>query len=102
MQTVLCMKIEELMELSIHYNTPLSSSAAVERLFSIGKDILKPKCSGCGFSANHFEMLALLEGNKLILLQRLSYQNRTFVWFHNTKMNDFDLNTHHGALHVKS
>ena len=38
-----------------------ASSAAVERLFSIGKDILKPK--RCGLSDNHFEMFSLLKGN---------------------------------------
>ena len=38
-----------------------ASSAAVERLFSIGKDILKP--TRCGLSDTHFEMLSFLEGN---------------------------------------
>ena len=69
------MKIEELMEL-IHYNTALPSKVpapnkalflirptawifftganTVERLLSIGKDILKPK--RCGLRENHFEM----------------------------------------------
>ena len=36
-----------------------ASSAAVERLFSMGKDILKPKRSG--LSDEHFEMLAFLK-----------------------------------------
>ena len=55
------MKIEEIMELLIHYNTALSSRAAVERLFSIVKHILKPK--RCGFSDNNFKMLAFLKDN---------------------------------------
>ena len=38
-----------------------ASSAAVERLFGIKKDILKPKC--CGLSENHLEMLAFRTGN---------------------------------------
>ena len=37
---------EELMELLIHYDAAFSSSAAVERLFSIGKDSLKTKRVG--------------------------------------------------------
>ena len=60
MQTLLCMRIEELMELLIHYNTALPSNPAVKRLFGIGKDILKPK--RCGLSDNHFKMLTFLEG----------------------------------------
>ena len=49
------------MELLIHNNAALPYGDAVERLFSIGKDISKPK--RCGLSDNHFEMLAFLEGN---------------------------------------
>ena len=37
----------------------LSFSADVERMFSEGKDVLKPKCA-C-LSGEHFEMLALLK-----------------------------------------
>ena len=46
-----------LRELFVKYNTarPISSSAAVERLFTIGKDVLKPKRSG--LSDEHFEKL---------------------------------------------
>ena len=40
-------------------NTAVPSSAAVERAFSIGKDILKPK--GSGLSTIHFEMLLFLK-----------------------------------------
>ena len=36
-------------------------SAAVERLFGMGKDILKP--GRCGLSDNHFNMLSFLKGN---------------------------------------
>ena len=39
--------------------------------------MLKPK--RCELSNNHLEMLAFLKGNELLLLQRLSYQNRTVV-----------------------
>ena len=46
-------------DLFIKYNTPLPSSAAVERLFSIGKDVLKPKRSG--LTDEHFEMLVFLK-----------------------------------------
>jgi len=44
----------------ISYNTDIPSSAAVERIFSIGKDILKSKRSG--LSDEHFEMLVLPKG----------------------------------------
>ena len=47
--------------LQFQCNTTLPSSAAVERLFSLGKDILKPK--RCGLSDEHFEILAFLKGN---------------------------------------
>ena len=52
---------EGLKKLFIQYNTTLPSSAAVERLFSLGKDILKP--TRCRVSDEHFEMLAFLKGN---------------------------------------
>ena len=54
---------------------------------------------------NHFEMLSFLKGNQLLLLWRLSYQNRSLLLFgFSTKINDFGLKTHHGALglHVKN
>ena len=56
---------------------------------------------------NHFKMLSFLKGNQLLLpvVLRLSHQNRSLLPFgFNTKMNDFGLNTHHGALdlHVKN
>ena len=49
-------------DLFIKFNTPISSSAAVERLFSIGKDVLKPKRSR--LTDKHFEMLLFLRKNK--------------------------------------
>ena len=53
-------KSKILMNLFIQYNTALPSSAAVERLFSVGKDVLKPKRSG--LTDEHFEMLVFLKG----------------------------------------
>ncbi|KAG7173141.1 hypothetical protein Hamer_G008669 [Homarus americanus] len=49
-------------ELFIKYNTPIPSSVAVERMFSMGKDVLRPKRSK--MSDKHFEMLVFLWGNK--------------------------------------
>lgn len=43
------------------YNTPLPSSAAVERLFSFGSDILRPKRSS--LTADNFETLVFVKGN---------------------------------------
>ena len=48
-----------LRELFVKYNTAIPFSAAVERLFSLGKDVLKPKRSG--LSDEHFEMLVFLK-----------------------------------------
>ena len=49
-------------KLFVQYNISLPSSVAVERLFSLGIDILKPKCSG--LNDEHFEMqFAFLKGN---------------------------------------
>ena len=45
-------------DLIIKFNTPIPSSAAVERLFSTGKNVLKPKRS-C-LTDKHFEMLLFL------------------------------------------
>jgi hypothetical protein len=47
------------------YNTPLPSSAAVERLFSFGSDILRAKRSS--LTADNFEKLVFLKGNMHLL-----------------------------------
>ena len=52
---------KNLKNLFIKLNTPLPSSAAVERLFSLGKDILRPKRAS--LSDEHFEMMVFLKGN---------------------------------------
>ena len=44
----------------IDSNTAILSSAAIERLFSVGKDVLKPKRSGLTYQ--NFEMLVFLKG----------------------------------------
>jgi len=52
-------------DLFIKYNTPLPSSAAVERLFSVGSDILRPKRST--LTADNFEKLVFVKGNLQLL-----------------------------------
>lgn len=49
----------------LKYNTPLPSSAAVERIFSTAGDIIRPKRS-C-LSASNFEELVFLKGNLQLL-----------------------------------
>ena len=44
----------------IDSSTAILSSAAIERLFSVGKDVLKPIRSG--LTDQHFEMLVFLKG----------------------------------------
>ena len=53
--------------MSIHLNTAIFSSATIERLFSLGKDVLKPKRSG--LKDQQFEMLAFSKGacNRLVV-----------------------------------
>ena len=48
-------------DLFIKFNTPIPSSAAAERLFSTGKDVLRPKRSR--LTDKHFEMLLFLRKN---------------------------------------
>jgi hypothetical protein len=50
-----------LAKLFVRYNTTIPSSAAVERFFSVGKDIMRPKRAA--LSDNTFEMLMFLKGN---------------------------------------
>ena len=47
------------LQLFVRYNTPIPSSAAVERVFSLGMDTLKPKPRN--LSDNYFEMLVFLK-----------------------------------------
>ena len=47
----------------LQYNTAIPSSAAVERMFSVGKDVLKRKRAR--LSDVHFEMLVFLKALKL-------------------------------------
>ena len=56
------------LNLFLKYNSSLPSSAAVmERLFSLGSDILRPKRSS--LTADNFEKLVFLKGN-IHLLER--------------------------------
>jgi len=52
-------------QLFIEFNTSIPSNAAVERLFSLVKDVLKSKRAG--LSDEHFEMLVFLKGNTVHL-----------------------------------
>jgi hypothetical protein len=60
---------EAWMTLFIKYNTPLPSSAAVERLFSVGGDILRSKRAA--LTAFNFEQLVFMKGN----MDLLSYED---------------------------
>jgi len=52
-------------ELFIKFNTPIPSSAAVERLFSVGRDILRPKRSS--MSDGNFDRVMFLRANRKVL-----------------------------------
>lgn len=52
--------------LFIKYNTAIPSNAAVERLFSTGKDILTPKRAS--LSDENFNMLMFMKGNMHLML----------------------------------
>ena len=56
-----------LMNLFIKFNTAIPSSAAVERLFSTGKEILRAR--RCQLSDATFETLMFLKGNMHLLQQ---------------------------------
>jgi hypothetical protein len=49
------------LDLFVKYKIPLPSSAAVERLFSMGSDIIRPKRSS--LTATNFENLVFIKGN---------------------------------------
>ncbi|KAG0728381.1 hypothetical protein GWK47_032608 [Chionoecetes opilio] len=55
-------------DLFIRYNTPVPSSAAVERPFSMGSDVMRPKRSS--LTAKNFEKLVFLKGNMNLLKGR--------------------------------
>ena len=52
---------DSFVKLFIKYNTPLPSSAAVERLFSTASDVLRAKRSS--LTASNFENLLFIKGN---------------------------------------
>ncbi|KAG0716095.1 hypothetical protein GWK47_010441 [Chionoecetes opilio] len=54
----------------VKYNTVISSSAAVERLFSQGADIMKAKRAS--LTSENVERLAFMKGNKDLLKMELS------------------------------
>ena len=56
------MTLHVLMDLFIKYNRAIPSSAAVERLFSVGKNILRAKRAS--LSDANFEMLMFIKGNQ--------------------------------------
>ena len=49
----------------MRYNTSIPSSAAVERLFSMGSNIMRPKRNR--LTSTNFEMLLFLKGNSKLL-----------------------------------
>ncbi len=63
---------EAWLELFIKYNTPLPSSAAVERLFSMASDVLRAKRS-C-LTAENFENLIFMKGNMDIMSLKIQQE----------------------------
>lgn len=61
-------------DLFIKYNTAIPSSAAVERLFSIGKDILTAKRAK--LSDANFEKLMFMKGNQHHVAAMLAEQEQ--------------------------
>ena len=61
--------IGRFLSLFLKYNTPLPSSQSVERLFSYGSDILRPKRSA--LSSPNFEKLMFIKGNLKIIKNNL-------------------------------
>ena len=55
--------------LFINHNTGIPSSAAVERLFSVAGDVLRPK-RAC-LSEDNFEHLVFLKGNLQLLKENI-------------------------------
>jgi hypothetical protein len=51
-----------LMDLFIEFNTPVPSSAGVERLFSQARDILRP--NRCSLTEDRFHQLMVMRGNR--------------------------------------
>lgn len=57
------------------FKTPILLSAAMERIFSPGKDVLKPERAG--LSEKHFEILFFPE-RKIILLLMMGFTQNVF------------------------
>ncbi|KAG0715543.1 hypothetical protein GWK47_011723 [Chionoecetes opilio] len=57
----------------VKYNTAIPRSAAVERLFSQGSDIMKVKSAN--LTSNNFERLVLMKGNMDMLNVELSQED---------------------------